>query len=292
MIKIHLDNKHLKNLIDYNTNYPYFYLYKDNLFTGIVYDTNEEGSVIEELMFENGKLHGTIKEWNDEGELVLEESFENGMQHGEQKQWCENQLIEWSVYKDNKFIEGKTWHIEGNLAQIDNQKESKKWDEEGNLIEYHFKKDNQKISETYFTTGQIKTRKIKHNRIIDSEYSEWNQKGILISYKQVRNELKKEENKFIENLNRELRIKKINKSCYYTFEQEFYNFGNLKNEFIYTHCSIKTSVYILRRFKKWNENESLIDSDEELTTPIDELSKQYKSFFIKAQKLNPFTFSK
>lgn len=130
------------------------------------------------------------------------------MQHGEQKEWCEGRLMECCVYEENKFIEGKSWHFEGNIAEIVNQKESKKWDEEGNLTEYRLQIDKQKIVENYFKTGQIKSKKITYNREINSEYSEWNKKGTLIKTKQVKNEDKKKENKSIEKLKWELRVKK------------------------------------------------------------------------------------
>ncbi len=292
MIRIHSEDKDLKNLIDYNTNYPYFYLYKDNLFTGIVFDTNEKGIVQEELMFRDGKLHGTLKEWDNEGKLISKECFKNGMQHGEQKKWFEGELIEHSIFKENKFIEEKSWHLGGKIASITNQKESKEWNEEGNLIKYSIQLEKKEISETYFKTEKIKTRNIRYNKSINSEYSEWNEASILIKYKEVRNQIKKEENKFIKKLNYELNLKKVSKSCYFTFIQEFYGCGKLRKEYIQTHCSVNTLCFIPIKFKEWDKNGNLINSSQELQTSTDKPYNKYNSFFIKAQKLNPFVFSK
>jgi antitoxin component YwqK of YwqJK toxin-antitoxin module len=87
-------------------------------FSGLVYDTDESGSVISEQEFKNGAYDGTGRGWYPNGQLWTERRFKGGL----------------------LFSVSRVWHINGQLAEEDFYEfgirlHGKKWDEKGALKE-------------------------------------------------------------------------------------------------------------------------------------------------------------
>lgn len=51
---------------------------------------NEEGILIWDQAFRNGRQHGTYRRWHDNGQLEWEEPFRDGLVHGVCRQWDES----------------------------------------------------------------------------------------------------------------------------------------------------------------------------------------------------------
>jgi antitoxin component YwqK of YwqJK toxin-antitoxin module len=82
------------------------------------------------IEYDEGKLQGSFKRWDDTGVLILEATFKNDQLQGPFKRW---------------YPSGKLWQ-EG--AYLDGQVH-------GKLVQ--FGEDGQKIAETEFVKGKLKT---------------------------------------------------------------------------------------------------------------------------------------
>jgi antitoxin component YwqK of YwqJK toxin-antitoxin module len=50
--------------------------------TGLVYATYEDGSILFECGYKNGKQHGLLKSWYDDGKILSECNLKDGQKHG------------------------------------------------------------------------------------------------------------------------------------------------------------------------------------------------------------------
>ena len=79
--------------------------YKDSLFTGVALKKAENGQVVEEQLYKNGKAHGLWREWYATGEKKFEGSFVNGVGDGDWIQWNkEGKSTKELTFKDGRVV--------------------------------------------------------------------------------------------------------------------------------------------------------------------------------------------
>ena len=91
-----------------------------NQFTGIVQEKHENGRVLTEHQWVDGKRDGVWIAWFPSGQLNRTTTFKNGLIHGLQTRWFENgQQKEMHCMFDNKMVGvSKFWDEEGGLTQL------------------------------------------------------------------------------------------------------------------------------------------------------------------------------
>lgn len=114
---------------------------EQNGYTGVIYEEHDNGQLVGETPYKDGKVEGVLKNWHENGQLMVEAPYKDNKKEGVGKVWHENgQLIVEIPYKDDKE-EGisKTWYANGQLRlespYKDGKKEgiSKMWHENGQL---------------------------------------------------------------------------------------------------------------------------------------------------------------
>ena len=66
--------------------------------TGVVYATYEDGSILFECGYKNGKQHGLLKSWYDDGQVLSECYLKDGLRHGNIRYWHRNGELD---YEEN-----------------------------------------------------------------------------------------------------------------------------------------------------------------------------------------------
>lgn len=192
MLKININDPELVNLDDYTP----FYEYRGELFTGIIYEENEEGKIIEEQSFLKGQLHGVSRSWMGEGILMVEEFFEEGKLHGLHRSWNEEgNLLQSILFEKGEALEYKKYSEEGKLiAQKYSTGEEVFWDNEGKiqkLIAMRKETAYHQLTQTFFVSGQLKTEEIngKFSGDVQLGFHEqqktWNEAGDLLKFSQI-----------------------------------------------------------------------------------------------------------
>src|SRR5690606_17963731 len=82
-------------------------------FTGIVFELFDNGAVIYEAIFVDGRENGVRKEGNEDGKLLSETAIRNGLREGIHKEYYTNGSIKKSSTYECGFC---TWSIEYDLA--------------------------------------------------------------------------------------------------------------------------------------------------------------------------------
>jgi antitoxin component YwqK of YwqJK toxin-antitoxin module len=92
------------------------YYLGDQLFTGVAFTLNKDGTLKSEVTYRSGLRWGPAKEWYRTGQPMVDSDFFQGALHGRAREWHKNGQIA----EDGEFECGITlWQ--------------KKWDENGNL---------------------------------------------------------------------------------------------------------------------------------------------------------------
>ena len=82
--------------------------YKSNLFTGITFKKYENGQLLVESNFKNGKPHGIGKMWHNNGQLKQESNYKDGKKIS---------IKYWN--KKGKETSKKCWNEEGKEKECD-----------------------------------------------------------------------------------------------------------------------------------------------------------------------------
>ena len=79
-----------------DSGFNWYYL-SDRLkpFTGKCSTKQPDGSIIVEINYEEGKVHGDVLEWHKNGTLKLSMKFEKNRQVGEMKEWDTEGILEY-----------------------------------------------------------------------------------------------------------------------------------------------------------------------------------------------------
>ena len=89
--------------------------FKDGKKVGVYTRWHENGQLWGEGNYKDGKKEGVFKRWHDNGQIRSEETFKDGTRDGVQKMWYENgQLRADGVAKDGQAISKKEWDEDGN----------------------------------------------------------------------------------------------------------------------------------------------------------------------------------
>lgn len=95
------ENRVLKNQTSIKEN---LIVYKENLFSGIVFDVYENGQLKEEGLYKNGKKEGLHQEWYQNGQSKFKKNYIDGKQNGLTISWNKNGGIRSeSNYKNGKL---------------------------------------------------------------------------------------------------------------------------------------------------------------------------------------------
>ena len=110
MIRVHVDDT--EELEDYYT------LHQGELFTGIVFETYEDGSLKAETTMENGRFSGIHKMWHPNGQLKEFEDLSGNIPCGIHKFWSsEGKLLQESLINNlGNILSKKTFHQSGVLS--------------------------------------------------------------------------------------------------------------------------------------------------------------------------------
>lgn len=72
----------------------YVYLFNGQPFTGIGYETNDQGLVISEMEFQSGMQHGTTRGFYPSGQVKREAQYQHNTLDGFVRDWSENGVLE------------------------------------------------------------------------------------------------------------------------------------------------------------------------------------------------------
>lgn len=96
------------------------YRWQGQPFTGIGYELGNEGQVINEMTYKNGKMDGVSRQWNYLGQLFFETHYRKGLTYGLDREWDENGQLRREAFLEYGF---PAWE--------------KEWDETGQLVKDH-----------------------------------------------------------------------------------------------------------------------------------------------------------
>lgn len=292
MNRINIEDPNLHNLDDYTP----FYKYKGELFTGIIYEENDKGQIVEEETFFEGKLHGISKRysWTD-GLIYEEQNFEHGLKQGWYKLWWQrnpDKPQEFIFFEKGEAIKYQKWNEQGKLtAQKFLSGEVIEWDNKGSVTAFCMNKKEpyQELRQMFYPNGSLKSQTIDAKIVgakqlgFNEEYKEWNEKGILQKYK-------------IWKFKKEKMTKYIVR---YEFEQFFNHKGNLDTEIIITKFEKNifqpnTHIWTGKKHysyldEKWHTYEETYQiSGKTLQKSI----KKEKAISLKYHKQHPYKFTK
>ena len=90
-------------------------LYNGQPFTGVYYEEDVNGQVIDEVSYVNGQMEGPSRSYFASGQLQSEEQFHIGSHHGLCRYWHENgQLEAEKTYEHAILTSSRTWDSNGN----------------------------------------------------------------------------------------------------------------------------------------------------------------------------------
>lgn len=96
------------------------YRWQGQPFTGIGYELGEQGQVIREVSYKDGRLDGVSRQWNYLGQLFFETHYRKGTTYGLDREWDENGQLRRETFAEYGL---RAWE--------------KQWDETGQLIKDH-----------------------------------------------------------------------------------------------------------------------------------------------------------
>ena len=87
---------------------------------GKVKEYNDDGNLIFEGEYLNGKRNGKGKQYNDDGNLIFEGKYLNGKRNGNVKEYYNNGKLKF----EGEYINDKKWNGKGynNKGDIENEK--------------------------------------------------------------------------------------------------------------------------------------------------------------------------
>tara|TARA_X000000368_G_scaffold132889_1_gene104268 strand:- start:290 stop:1045 length:756 start_codon:yes stop_codon:yes gene_type:complete len=97
---------------------------------GLLREYHDNGNIMLEYSFQNGKKNGEQKKWYDNKQLSIKYNYINGSLNGLQKKWYKNGQIKSEINYINNNLDGitKHWYSNGQLKFVKNYKN-------GSLIE-------------------------------------------------------------------------------------------------------------------------------------------------------------
>lgn len=128
---------------------------------GIVYGEYENGQLMLESHFKNGKYHGFARTWHENGELHTESSWENEKEDGLFSLWYENGQKEMEEnYVDGKLMSQKFWDKNGVERRVLGNELTRLYTENSSML-VEKNKDGYPIftgiAFDIFNNGQLKT---------------------------------------------------------------------------------------------------------------------------------------
>lgn len=72
----------------------YVYLLDGKPFTGVGYETNDDGAIISEMEFQNGMQHGTTRGFYPTGQIKREAQYQHNTLDGLVRDWDETGVLE------------------------------------------------------------------------------------------------------------------------------------------------------------------------------------------------------
>lgn len=96
------------------------YLYRDRLFTGVLYRPNKDYSLGMIAFFWNGRRTGTERFWYDNGAAFSVQPYKDGLPHGDWKQWYPNGKVKSFRHYEHGKIDGESWgwHENGQVSDF------------------------------------------------------------------------------------------------------------------------------------------------------------------------------
>jgi antitoxin component YwqK of YwqJK toxin-antitoxin module len=92
------------------------YVYDGKPFTGIGFEIEQDGTVVSELEFVQGKLHGMSRGFYSSGQLEEETPYVNGLKHGVEREWFESGVLRReAILEFDVLMRSKVWNEEGKL---------------------------------------------------------------------------------------------------------------------------------------------------------------------------------
>ena len=167
---------------------PIMYVEKE-LFSGIGFNVYDNGQLMSEMDYKNGKKDGLYKVWYENGTFMNEVNYKNGLlEDGIVKYWSEDGDLK---YEEN-FIDGKTvWLKEffkngqkySTFDIKDGEKDGlyKQWNKDGQLIsEINYKNGKKEgISKNWYDNGQLISEINYKNNVRDGLSKGWYENGDL-----------------------------------------------------------------------------------------------------------------
>lgn len=293
MLRVNIEDSKLNSLDDYVP----FYEYKGVLFTGILYEENEAGQIVEESEFFNGKLHGLSKRygWND-ALLYEEQNFEQGLASGWHRVWWERNPDKpqaFIFFEKGEAIQYQKWDEDGNLTtQKFLSGEVIEWDKAGNIASFcrhQTKPIYHEFRQEFYPDTSLKSQTIDAKTVgaeklgFNQEYKEWDKKGILRKYKIWKFKKEKPYSKY---------------TICYEFEQYFSDTGNLESEIMITRFEkhifqANTHIWIEKKYygyidkKCYAYEKNYQVNGKKLAKSI----KREKAISLKYHKQNPYKFT-
>ncbi|MBC8294289.1 MAG: hypothetical protein H8E55_00615, partial [Pelagibacterales bacterium] len=70
-------------------------MYENDLFNGVSFKNYDDGTLLSEQLYKDGKKDGSYKYYNKNGTLSSEETYKDGKMDGLSKRWYENGQLEY-----------------------------------------------------------------------------------------------------------------------------------------------------------------------------------------------------
>jgi len=129
---------HIKDLEE---NYPMPSYYQGELFTGIVYDTYDNGQLSLEGTMVEGRMNAIGQRWYENGQLKFKAKYKDNLLEGLGQEWYINGQLEFEGNFKNDRRDGlcKEWYSDGQLKSEEfwlngQMLKKKEWNEKGELI--------------------------------------------------------------------------------------------------------------------------------------------------------------
>ncbi|MCI4667335.1 MAG: toxin-antitoxin system YwqK family antitoxin [Bacteroidia bacterium] len=83
--------------------------HRNEAFTGLAIDSMEDGTLVEETEYLEGKRQGTLRKWFPNGQLSYEAFYENGKLHGQVRSWWTNGNLRSLNHYQTGELHGEQW---------------------------------------------------------------------------------------------------------------------------------------------------------------------------------------
>ena len=137
-----------------------FYDIKTNQpMAGVHQEFRDDGTLLNETPYKNGKKDGTVKYYFDNGVLFLEENYKNGQLNGVLKRYNENGTVKRERFYVDDLITGeKEFYENGKLKREETDSFTRVYREDGSLNYEILRKEGKKIEEWFYDEQGNKKR--------------------------------------------------------------------------------------------------------------------------------------